>query len=1336
MSAANSTNLPKVQQVLQRCRRQILLHNTVTGLATLLTIGLACLLLATISDLLLGLPGGVRAVTLLLFVTTVALVVWKFLVRPLNTRLPIDELGAAVDLSCPEMQESLSTLISVERDDVTRSEAGSDLMRDRLSRQVHDRLAQVADTTFVDTQRLKKQCALAGLAILAVVTPLLAWPSGSRLLLQRFAQPFANLSTVSNLYFDVENGDRVVARGSDVVIRATPQWRSQTPGTRPEQVWLQLTAVDGATDQLAMTYDEVSGQFTATLPQIEQSVKFTISGGGVESQSFQLTVVDAPELTSAVLTVTPPPYAGLPVESFAGMVEEMDVFEGSRMQIELQFNKPVTAATLIWTRRDQRPLDDVQLFDREFDHITGEEMIELDPDAPLAPKLPELVMRSEVVLSEDRTAGVLQLTADVGGDFHFELTDDVQLTNPNPLDRTLSVTYDAPPQLRVSGAENLERYRSDDIVPINAVATDDIGVGELELHYYVNDEAAVIVPADNWNPGSRKATQTFRLRMEDLNVTDGDVVHVRVRCADERPMPGPHEVWSDEINVEIDHNAPPPAARAMERETQKMIEGLRELERELESDQVRTSELEQDARDGWTDDGREQTQRLSEKQQQQGRVMEMIAEQVATHPLMQESAGRLQELVPQLSQEIPQRLETAAEQPQNLAADSLRRAQDQLSDVRADLGEVIDDLEERARLEKDLAELNRLALEAADIAERADDLKSDREQDARPDDTSEQDWEQQLNQRADQLEQDRTELTDDIESLLDREQELLKAAQQAQMSRLRDIQNTAGEIAAEQQRVADAAATEAEQASRELFRAAEELKQLEQQAANLENAQGDEESGVSEQIRRAADELAQGNLESPQEALEQAQSALGEMRNDSAKATALSEQIEAVQQKLEQAGAERTFDEQAATDNSPQQQAQDSARQVLDRLDQLAEMAQAQSQQIGQEPGDAPQSSQQTSDQTAAARDSASASQFEQSARQLRDAGSSATETATQLRTSESANAAELTAEVENLRNELSRTADMLDSLQQQPQTRASARQNAQERVARQTSELPQQLDELSERMQLEALQMSPQAQQEASSAAEQAQQASEQTQQAAAEMQNAQFRQASESGQQAAEQLQQIAGTPGPSSQSSSESSMVPEDVGESVADALQNLQQAAEAMQQQGAGQQEGGGDQNAEQGGQGSQPGEPGQGEQGAGQGQSQPGEGGEQNGQNGQPGQTGQPGQSGQGQTPASDSLNSAAEALAQAASNALPGQFNPNQSPEQQQAGSDGMGNPASWDGLLPDRSGKDVAGSRDWGRIVDEIDSETLDNARISRDSTYQSLIRMYFRELARSAEK
>lgn len=1348
MSSAKSPNLPEIQSVLLRCRRQIRVHNGIAGMATLLTIALAFLAFATLSDFALGLSSPVRAVSLLLFAVVLGAVIWRSLVRPFNSGLPEDQLGAAVDLSCPEMQEGLSTLISVQREDATSSEAGSELMRARLKEEVFQRLTHVSDATFVDTERLKKRCGIAGLTVIAALIPFLAWPSASRLLLQRFAQPFANLSTVSNLFFEVEDGNRVVAKGSDAIIRATPKWRSKE-GERPEEVWLKITSEAGTSDRLTMSFDEVAGQFTASLPQIQESLNYTIIGGGVESESYSLTVVDAPEISSAVLIATPPAYSGMPIQTIEGMIEEVDVFERSEMLIQLQFSKPVESAALIWTRRDQRPLDDVQLFDREFDHVTGEEVIELDPDAPLTPAALELKMRAAVELSADKTSGVLRLEADVGGDFHFELTDDVGLTNPDYLDRVVTVIYDQPPQLSVQGIENLERYRKDDIVPVNALATDDIGLGALELQFYVNDQAAVRIGADHLNVGDARASEAFRIRLEELNVEDGDVVRIRVRCEDERPIPAPHVVWSDEFNIEIDRNAPPPAARAMERETKQMISALKELERQLESDQLRASELEQDARDGWTEDGRDQAQRLSEKEQQQGRVMEMIGGKVASHPLMQDAARQLMELSPQLSDEIPRRLETASAQERNLAADSMRRAGQELSEVRQALSDIIADVEERAELEKDLAELNRLALEAQDVAEQANELQQDRHNDEnKPAETSEQDWQQQLNDRAEQLNQDRNELTSDIENLLDKEKELLKAAQQAQMNRLKEIQEAAGEIGKQQERVAQAAAQEAAEASRDLFRSAEEMEQLKQQTRKLqqdvEAFHGNTPPDAGQKIDQAQRDVRQGDLQSPQAALKEAREDLAKIQKQAEtalqdaspeeksnleqqirKAKELSQSLSSQQEQIAQAQSSRTFD----TDRTPQQEAPKAVDDVLKRVDELSAMADAQSRQLSEagESEDAQTNGRDTAEQAREAKDSASASQFQEAAQQLREASAAASQTARELRASQSESATELSSEVENLKNELTRTASMLDDLERQPQTQASARQSAQQSVAKKASTLPENLADLADRMELDALQMPQQAKQQTAQAQELAEQASEQSNQAASEMKNAQFRQASESGQHAAEQLQQMAGVSGQSAPTSSEESMVPEDVGESVADALQSLQQAAEAMQQEGGQPQESGGDQNAEQGGQNSQQGEPGAGEQAANGTQSQSGEG-SQDGQ--------QQGQQGQGGQPSSESLKAAAEALQQAASNALPGQFNPNQSPETQQAGSDGMGNPAQWDGMIPDGANDQIEGSRNWGQIVDEIDSETLDNARVGRDSTYESLIRMYFRELARSADR
>jgi hypothetical protein len=55
-----------------------------------------------------------------------------------------------------------------------------------------------------------------------------------------------------------------------------------------------------------------------------------------------------------------------------------------------------------------------------------------------------------------------------------------------------------------------------------------------------------------------------------------------------------------------------------------------------------------------------------------------------------------------------------------------------------------------------------------------------------------------------------------------------------------------------------------------------------------------------------------------------------------------------------------------------------------------------------------------------------------------------------------------------------------------------------------------------------------------------------------------------------------------------------------------------------------------------------------------------------------------------------------------------------------------------WDGLVPDAAAG-MAGSRNWGQQNEELDTKTADGVAASRDSEYQALIRMYFREVARA---
>ncbi|MCP4174031.1 MAG: hypothetical protein GY758_25040 [Fuerstiella sp.] len=1386
MSSATLTENPEVGQLLSRCRRQIVRHTLLTGTATLLIVVITYLLTATALDYLIGLPATVRAVLLFSFCLISSWAGWKFMVAPLNTHVSETELGAAIDLSCPDLNESLATLISVERPEATVGESGSAVMRGRLRDQVAAQLGQIEFREVVNNNSARKRCGVAAALLVGALLPLLLWPSRSQLLMRRMITPYANLETAGNLHFNVADGNRTVARGANVSIAATPGWRTDNAGVRPEQVELRLTAATGHTESLPMTFDEIGGAYIAEISRIAKDVRFRVVGGGVRTELFTISVVDAPEIQLAVMTATPPVYTGRAVERFDGMLGEMSVFERSTLEILLEFNKPVSSATLLWIARDQRPLNETELMDREFDNVTGEEIPDEDPLAGLVDPAEPLATHVEGALTPDGTAAVFTMTADVGGDFVFEVIDEFRLTNPSEPDRRIQVVYDRPPEVTVSGISDGDRFRPDDIIPVNVFSIDDIGIGELELHYRQNEGVTKIIPAIDLDHGASEVTYGFRLKLTDFEVASGDTVMLRVRVADERPEPGPQEVWSNEFTIRVDDNAKAAGARALEQETKELIDALKTLEQQLDKDAKKASELGENAHRAWDDSAREQTQRLSEKEQQQGRILDQLAEEVATHPMMQESAVKLQDLGEQIRDDVPEMLDAATKLNRSEVPQQLQESANTLEDIRRELQAEIAKIEETALLEQDLAELNRLAIDAQQLANDAEQLDQDRKDPARRlEDMSEQQWQQQLEQRQQELNAERQQLSAELGQLLQEQPELLDSAQRAQREQLTELAQQARELAEQQHRVATGVDEEAQQVSRETRQLAKDLEQVRQETTGLNEQMKKLNKPATaadvDKLEAAVRELRRGNLAVPQQnAIEVAaelQTAERELaapakgkdaandndtpdnepqadspqqtnqRQAAAEQSArLADRLEQISDQLQQLREDRntaapqtdaaSSEAQSAVtdpDQLPSGEQQDGpVRDLLERLDQLAEAAAEVSDGI-QTDASASDEARQTADQTAGSaqqgHEEASAGRFARSAEQLRQASDTANQTSQQLSNPDQQDQRQQT---QDMSNELRRMADIVDRLQQDDASQSAAQKQSQQDIAQQTAQLPQQLGDLAERLNLPELAMQQEGQQtqEAQQAAGAARQESRH---ATSQLQQGELQNAVESGRDTETQLNRLAELAEQAGQQPNDQpSPVPTEVGESVAEALQDLQQAAQAMQQSseqdGESQQS---DQSSEQAAQGEQ-GQPSQGDQaaaGEGQPSGQPSQG-DQQGQDGQP----SPGSEGQqGQPTGSQQLSDAAQQLAQAAEQALPEQFNPGQMSDGSQpstAGRDAMGNVSMWDGLVPDAAGG-MAGSRNWGQLNEELDTETSDGVAASRDSEYQALIRMYFREVA-----
>ena len=171
MSLSALNQVDGLQELLDRCQRLIRVHAFLRGLAETLCVLIAGIVCACALDYLIGLPSLVRMGLLAGTVLTTGVVAWKRLIHPILVQTPSEELGAAVDLQFPDLQESVATLISLQNPNATLSERGSSLMGRRLQEQVETRIRSVQPSAIIQPRRTFKRCVLALISVIAILIP-------------------------------------------------------------------------------------------------------------------------------------------------------------------------------------------------------------------------------------------------------------------------------------------------------------------------------------------------------------------------------------------------------------------------------------------------------------------------------------------------------------------------------------------------------------------------------------------------------------------------------------------------------------------------------------------------------------------------------------------------------------------------------------------------------------------------------------------------------------------------------------------------------------------------------------------------------------------------------------------------------------------------------------------------------------------------------------------------------------------------------------------------------------------------------------------------------------
>lgn len=863
--------------------------DVVRGFGWTLAVAAVCVGLGLLADMTLELPFfariGLLGLTSGLTMASVYGMIW----RPWRRQRSVIDLAAVVERAHPQLKESLVSCIELYDTRIPESERGSALMRELAAKQALHNVATLDFCAAVSPQPAHRMAGGGLLAWTLLLVPLVMVPS-YRLLVVRFLTPWQNLDRVTSFWFDVERGDRVVVRGSDVTLTAKPQGDDQLLPSTVDLFW---TNDLGESDSRRVDYDAATGRYTTTLPHVMQGFRYYLSGAGNRSKTYHIRAVEAPAITGLKVEIQPPAYTGQPARIIEGPGAEIAVLERSRLRWQMTFNKPLQQAAWEWE-------GDVAAAgaDRSIPSI----------EPPISAQAPQQGAAGTppsgipIQLSADRLSARWESTPDKGGMFRLVVRDEFGLTNESDGTRQLVVTPDTPPTLTVAGGNALESAQASDLVQIQVTATDDVGVGALELHYEVDPARRGILKCESKSLGRPEVEHQFSLALSDLHVRNGDVVSYRVRAADERPIPGPNETWSEQRMIRIDAQAKPPGTEQLALDQQQLQQLLKQLHQDVVTQRQTTQALVGSAVQ--PDDSKEaadlEKDAAAAKLQQQAQIeqaadrqaelqarLEQLTSALERHPLFSNLVRQTQNLAAAEFAQAQAAL-TAAEQAAAAEQQAqLKSADEQLAKADEKLGQFEQQFDKLAQLERDLLELNRLAANAEQLARRLQDLDRRKNESPAPQETpQEREHRDQLRKAEEnQLAAEQRELTRQAAELLQKQPELRAAARQQQAAEIVGFAQQAAQLQKPQQELADELQTAAATAARQHQQLAERQSELQKQIEKLnELVAGREQPEVSpinpEQLERAAAALRNGNLGAAAEEEERLAKQLDQLERD------------------------------------------------------------------------------------------------------------------------------------------------------------------------------------------------------------------------------------------------------------------------------------------------------------------------------------------------------------------------------------------------------------------------------------------------------------------------
>jgi hypothetical protein len=472
----------EITRILATVRRRWRLRRLLWGLTGFLGIvAPACLMAAWAMDTWHFAPAAVTSARIVVYLG-IAVALAGLLLVPLLRRASDTRLALYTEENEPSLGMALVSAVELRED--SRS-ANSPALEGGLLEKAVQACHGIGGGRRVDAERLKR----AGTGLVACVALLVAVgfaiPDSLRNGLKLLFSPGIAAEFVSPYGLSVEPGDVLVSRGADQLIVATVE------GFEPEQVTLASRAGPGAPwQESAMSPGADAQTFERFLFDLDDSLEYYVSAGALSSGTFRIQVADLPKVEQIDLVYNYPNHTGIAPQR---VVDGGDIsaVRGTRVDLTITVSRQVSGAALV-----------------------------LDGD------------RSIPMTSDGEERWSVSLPVEHDGHYRIDLPHGEDLLLAASPDYVIEVLPDRAPLAGITYPGRDTQVTSVEEPVIEITASDDMGIGRLELVYSINGGEEQILRLDS-DPGlPREARRDHVLYLEDLALSPGDFIAYHARAWD------------------------------------------------------------------------------------------------------------------------------------------------------------------------------------------------------------------------------------------------------------------------------------------------------------------------------------------------------------------------------------------------------------------------------------------------------------------------------------------------------------------------------------------------------------------------------------------------------------------------------------------------------------------------------------------------------------------------------------------------------------------------------------------------------------------------------------